>query len=296
MDHKELLASLSDEQRRSLNAKSNGPALVHLAGHTGLLVLLGSLIVIRVPFWPLLMLPHGVLLVFLFTLQHETAHETAFASPMMNKWITRICGFLIFMPPLWFRYFHFAHHRHTQDVDNDPELEDGKPETWRQYVWHVSGLPLWWSLGKTLFANAMGRGQYVYVPQRAEAKIKLEARILLLLHGTLFAGSLIVGSTILLFVWVIPTLLGQPFLRLYLLAEHGRCAFVANMLENTRTTYTNRLVRWLAWNMPFHIEHHTMPTAPFHKLPELNALTREHLKATSNGYSEFHKEYVETLA
>ena len=81
-----------------------------------------------------------------------------------------------------------------------------------------------------------------------------------------------------------------------LMAEHGRCPHVTNMFENTRTTFTNRLVRFLAWNMPFHIEHHTMPTVPFHKLPALNELTREHLKATSNGYSEFHKEYVETLA
>ena len=28
----------------------------------------------------------------------------------------------IFIPPIWFRYFHFAHHRHTHDPDNDPEL------------------------------------------------------------------------------------------------------------------------------------------------------------------------------
>ena len=63
------------------------------------------------------------------------------------------------------------------------------------------------------------------------------------------------------------SLLGQPFLRAYLLAEHARCPHVANMLENTRTTFTTALVRLIAWNMPFHAEHHAYPAVPFHKLP-----------------------------
>ena len=64
-------------------------------------------------------------------------------------------------------------------------------------------------------------------------------------------------AMVLLYVWIVPALLGQPFLRLYLLAEHGRCPLVANMLENTRTTLTNWLVRKLAWNM--RRRHHRSP-------------------------------------
>ncbi|WP_246694633.1 fatty acid desaturase, partial [Mesorhizobium sp. M2D.F.Ca.ET.147.01.1.1] len=69
-----------------------------------------------------------------------------------------------------------------------------------------------------------------------------------------------------------PALLGQPFLRLYLMAEHGRCPLVANMLENTRTTLTNWFVHKLAWNMPYHAEHHAYPGVPFHQLPEFHRL------------------------
>ena len=82
------------------------------------------------------------------------------------------------------------------------------------------------------------------------------------------------GSTLLLWYWVVPALLGQPMLRLYLLAEHSACPRSADMLENTRTTYTNALVRFLAWNMPFHAEHHAWPSIPFHALPQTNALVR----------------------
>ncbi len=107
---------------------------------------------------------------------------------------------------------------------------------------------------------------------------------------------LMLGQTWLFWCWIGPALLGQPFLRLYLMAEHGRCPPVANMLENSRTTFTNRLVRRLAWNMPYHAEHHAWPMVPFYKLPDLHEITKPHLKKTSNGYAEFHREYVGDLS
>ena len=103
------------------------------------------------------------------------------------------------------------------------------------------------------------------------------------------------GFAWLFWCWLVPILLGQPFLRLYLLAEHGRCPPVADMFENTRTTYTGAVVRFLAWNMPYHAEHHTYPAVPFWKLPHLNSLIREHLKSTSPGYVAFHRDYTRTL-
>ena len=88
-------------------------------------------------------------------------------------------------------------------------------------------------------------------------------------------------------------LLGQPVLRLYLLAEHGRCPFVANMFENTRTTFTNALVRRLAWNMPYHAEHHAWPVVPFHRLPDLHVMTAPHLRVTAPGYAAFTVDYAQ---
>ena len=102
----------------------------------------------------------------------------------------------------------------------------------------------------------------------------------------------LIWSPLLLWLWLVPVLLGQPFLRLYLLAEHGDCPFVANMFENTRTTYTNRVVRFLAWNMPYHVEHHAYPAVPFHHLPALHDKMREHLQVTAPGYAQFTKDYL----
>ncbi|TIT85032.1 MAG: fatty acid desaturase, partial [Mesorhizobium sp.] len=117
-------------------------------------------------YWPVLMLPQGILIVFLFTLLHETVHRTAFETQWLNDAVARLCSLAIALPADWFRYFHFAHHRFTQDPQNDPELAFPKPETLRQYIVHVSGLPVWWGHFKTLYRNASGRCRDSYVPSK----------------------------------------------------------------------------------------------------------------------------------
>lgn len=295
IDHRDVIASLTNEERGRLTGKSNGPGLLQFSCHLGAIVILGALIAARVPYWPVLMLPQGILIVFLFTLLHETVHRTAFETQWLNDAVARFCSLAIALPADWFRYFHFAHHRYTQDRENDPELAFPKPETMRQYIVHVSGLPVWLGHFKTLWTNATGRCRDSYVPPKGLPKVRTEARAMIAFYAVVFLACLYFRSTLLLYVWIVPAVLGQPFLRLYLLAEHGRCPFVANMLENTRTTFTNWFVRKLAWNMPFHAEHHAYPGVPFHQLPAFHVLIERHLKVTEAGYVRFHEKYIGTL-
>ncbi len=296
MDHRALIASLSAEERSRLTARSNLPGLAHLALHWAAIFCLGALIAARVPLWPLIMLPQGVLIVFLFTSLHEAIHGTAFASERLNRAAARAASLPLLLPADWFRYFHFAHHRFTQNPDNDPELSTPKPGTALQYAAHVSGIPTWVSLVKTLARNALGRGNDRFVPARARRRVATEARVMLAIYAVAASASAALGSTLLIWVWIVPALLGQPFLRLYLLAEHGRCPYVTNMLQNTRTTFTNAIVRKLAWNMPYHAEHHAYPAVPYHRLPAFHALARTHLAETETGYAAFHAKYVAALA
>lgn len=102
----------------------------------------------------------------------------------------------------------------------------------------------------------------------------------------------LVLSPLLVWVWILPVVLGQPVLRIYLLAEHGDCPRVVSMFENTRTTFTSALVRFLAWNMSYHMEHHVHPTVPFHRLPDLHRLMRANLRVTADGYGAFTRAYL----
>lgn len=286
MQAQDLISSLPPALRVALTRPSNRAGLTHLALHLAALAVTSALI--YTPLWPLAMVAQGVLLVFLFTLEHEATHRTPFATPWLNDWVGRACGLVLILPFDWFRAFHLAHHRYTNLPGQDPELEGTKPQTPGQWLWHVSGLPYWRAEIQLLVALALGRVRAPYLAERALPRMAREARIMLALYLVL---ALALGWH-LLWLWVLPVLLGQPFLRLYLLAEHGDCPFVANMLENTRTTFTNRVVRFIAWNMPYHVEHHSYPAVPFHALPELHAHMRDHLQVTAQGYARFSRDYL----
>ncbi|TGQ39807.1 fatty acid desaturase [Mesorhizobium sp. M00.F.Ca.ET.216.01.1.1] len=292
MDHRAIVAGLSVEDRRDLTTKADAPGIFRLAVHGGLVVVLGALVAARIPLWPVLVLPQGILIIFLFTTLHETIHETAFRTPWLNRAIATVTGFLILLPPAWFRYFHFAHHRHTHDPDNDPELMSPKPETTGEYLRYLSGGPYWIGMVRVVATNAAGRNCDTFVPEKGRDKVVLEARVFVIAYAVLLAGSLAAQSALLLWVWIVPVLVGQPFLRAYLLAEHSRCPHVANMLENTRTTFTTRLVRFIAWNMPYHAEHHSYPAVPFHRLPRFHEIVAEHLRTTERGYVRFHRKLL----
>ncbi|MGL4234506.1 MAG: fatty acid desaturase [Tabrizicola sp.] len=290
MDHREFLGSLPADLRERMVERSDGPGLWHLAGHFGAILAVGGLIAAGVPGWWLLLPVQGVLIVFLFTLEHEATHRTPFASVGLNDWAGRVCGFLILLPFEWFRAFHMAHHRWTNLPGKDPELEGGKPATWRAWGWHVSGLPYWGSQLRLMLALVGGRVTGAYVAEGAKGRVVVEARVMVL--GCVAAALTLLWTPVVIWVWVVPVLLGQPFLRLYLLAEHGDCPEVANMFENTRTTFTTRAVRWLTWNMPYHVEHHVWPMVPFHRLPEVHGLMRDKLRVTAEGYVAFTKDYL----
>lgn len=289
-NHRAFVSQLPAATRAALTERSDRAGLGHLAGHGGLILLTGAAIAVKVPLWPLLLPVQGVLLAFLFTLEHECTHRTPFASDRLSDRVGRACGLVLILPFEWFRSFHLAHHRFTNLRGEDPELDSPKPETAAEWALHVSGLPYWWSALRLMVRLCLGREEARYLAPRALPRMRREARAMAGLYA--LAGASLVVSPLLLWLWIVPMLLGQPLLRLYLLAEHGDCALVADMFENTRTTFTNRIVRFLAWNMPYHVEHHVYPAVPFHRLPELHAAMRDELKVTADGYAAFSRGYL----
>jgi fatty acid desaturase len=280
-------AILGKAELKQLSERSNAPGLLQLVAHLSVLAATGAAIFTglgTILVWPA-MLAHGIALIFLFAPLHETIHRTAFRSRWLNDVVAFVIGVLLVLPREYFRAFHFAHHRFTQDAAHDPELSLPKPASVGRLIWHVTGLPYWIAGFRGLIERACGIAREpFYGTERVRRAAILEARVVLAIFAVAIAASVATGSTLLLWYWVIPALLGQPFLRLYLLAEHSACPRSDNMLENSRTTYTNGLVRFLAWNMPFHAEHHAWPSVPFHALPRANTLIAARLRTTAPGY------------
>lgn len=291
-------ATILDKARlKTLSARSNAKGLAQLAGH-GLALAATAAAVTAARGGPWLapaLLAHGVVLVFLFAPLHETIHRTAFKSRWLNDLLAHLCGALLVLPPAYFRAFHFAHHRHTQDLAQDPELIRDKALDLGAYLLTVTGWPYWRERIATTLRHAAGRVTEPFVAEHQKAAIVREARWLWTAYALVAAASLAAGSLAALLYWIVPALLGQPFLRCYLLAEHTGCPRVPDMLRNSRTTRSNALVRALAWNMPYHTAHHAYPAVPFHALPAAHAVIAPQVAVRASGYLAVQREIVAGL-
>lgn len=271
----------------ALSVRSDARGLARLSGHLALLLATGSAVWLcrGTPFVVVALIGHGVVLDFLFCAMHESVHRTPFASRWLNDAVGWVTGALLLLPLEYFRLFHFAHHRYTQDPRRDPELAVPKPNSIGALLWHCTGLPNWRARLATTLRHALtGKVPQPFVPPAKHGRIVAEARILWAVYALVLAASVALRSDAALIYWIVPAMLGQPFLRLYLLAEHMGCAENDDMYANTRTTYTNPAVRLLAWNMPFHVEHHAFPSVPFHALPAVNRLVRARIQVGDPGY------------
>jgi fatty acid desaturase len=264
-------------------------------GHAGLIAVTAALIHWAYRQWPAWLIPvllaHGVVLVALFAPLHEASHRTVFYRRWPNRLLAWIAGLVLLLPPTWFRHYHLAHHRYTQDPERDPELAEPKPRTLGQYLWVISGIPFWRGAVSNLFRLALGQTAGMdYLPARERRTAVREARLFIGLYGALAVIGFALPTSAPLWYWLFPVLLGQPFLRLFLLAEHTGCSQTPDGFTNTRTTLTSAPVRFLTWNMSYHAEHHLYPAVPFHALADLHRDIKAYLRVVAPGYPAAHRD------
>ena len=289
--------NISQDEMKPLTSRSDGTALLHIGVQFLLIALVAGLLQISTQLWlsVIFTVVLGILLTFLFAPLHESIHKTAFKTNWMNSVTGWICGFVLLLPPAYFRAFHMAHHRHTQIPGKDPELDTPKPRSLWGYIWLLSGLTYWKEQIIFFLGYVFGDRQDNFVSKAKLGGVRLEAGIYLLAYVSLFAVSMQTQSDYLLFLWIIPVVVGQPFLRAYLLAEHTLCPLVPEMLKNTRTTLTNPILGWLCWNMNYHVEHHAYPAIPFHQLPKAHEYIRDQIQCLDAGYVQVHLKIIDSL-
>ena len=145
-------------------------------------------------------------------------------------------------------------------------------------------MPYWHERITTILRHAGGRVTEPYIAPRKRGAVVDEARLYLALYGAAIAASVAAGSSAIALYWLVPALFAQPALRLFLMAEHSGCPRIKDMLKNSRTTRSNAFVRWFAWNMPYHAEHHAYPGLPFHALPGAYQLLAPMIETKASGY------------
>lgn len=290
------------ERMRTLIERKNHPALLRFVVMYALFLLANAAAVwawgrgwyYLVPAWAMC----ALLCCSVFASLHETAHGTAFKSKNLNKIAAFLAGMGHVYPSTLFRELHFTHHRHTHEPGKDPEISfGGQPapsviSSLGMYLMWLMGLPLLLFKIMMIIAGALGMPEalrkraYPFVNPKRRAAIFWECWLFILVYGGLiylFINILEGGLSI-----VIGQVLGHAILAFYLAMEHNGLPHEGDILEKTRSIHTNRFVKLVMWNMPYHAEHHAYPAVPFHALPDLREELEPDLKHKHEGHWAFH--------
>jgi len=285
---------------KRLYARSDWAGLRQTVAHVGLLVAGGWLVLATKDTWWVLpaLLLQGILVNALFGAMHESVHYGSFKTRRFADLLAFFSGAAILNNAGFYRHYHMAHHRYTQDPLRDPELvTSGTPRSWGNYLLRVSSIPFFILRTRDIFLFPFGyRGDVTYIHESAWPEARRWGRWLLALYAVLLAGSILLQTDVLLWVWLIPLAVGAPLLRLYLVCEHTLCPNSDDGFANTRTTLTNPLVRFIMWNLPYHAEHHLLPNIAFHHLPEAHQYLRPHLKHVAKSYTQVNREIVRSFS
>lgn len=282
---------------RALNQRSDLRGWLQLGSHLGAIAVMVVLHAMAMGTWWVLATGFalGVLINFLYAGQHELSHSTVFATRRLNEIWGRIIGFVMLFPRDYDQIMHFAHHQWTQDWERDGELVR-EPYTLTTYLLWLSGISYWRNRVLGIVRRARGIIIEPYIRQEEEAKVIRESRIHVALYLAIIAVSLAFGSWAWATFWIIPMVLTKPVHQLQNTIEHLGLSHEDNILENTRSTRTNALIRWLCWQMPYHTAHHTFPSVPFWKLRDLNEKIEDKVgEVWRMGWIEFQIEVIGKL-
>lgn len=288
---------LEPAELKQLNQRSDARGWMQLGSHLAAIAIMVALQAMALGTWWVLLTGFvlGVLINFLYAAQHELSHSTVFANRKLNEFWGRVIGFFMIFPRDFDQVMHFAHHKWTQDWERDGELVR-EPYTLKSYLLWLSGISYWRNRVVGLLRRARGVIVEPYIRPEEEAKIIRESRIHVALYAAIIIVSLAFGNWWWLTFWILPMVITKPVHQLQNTIEHLGLSHEDNILENTRSTRTNALMRWLCWQMPYHTAHHTFPSVPFWKLRDLNdKIEQQAGEVWRMGWIEFQIEVIGKL-
>jgi len=271
-------APISRKRLKELMQRSDGPAVRDTLIWFAAFAVTGGL---AWYFWPTLwaipfFLAYGVLYGSSSDSRwHECSHGTAFKTPWMNDAVYNIACFMIMREPTVWRWSHTRHHTDTIIVGRDPEIAVMRPTVILKVIGMFFAVPQVWAAIKSLARHAAGKltpEEIDFIPLSERAKVFTTARITLAIHLAVIALSIYTGSILpMLFVGPMPSMYGAWVHVMTGLTQHaGLPEDVLDHRLNSRTVYMNPVLRFIYWNMNYHIEHHMFPMVPYHRLPELH--------------------------
>ncbi len=235
---------------------------------------------------------------------HELGHGTVFKTKWLNVFFCHVSAFFGLINHEMFQSSHIRHHRYTLHPPDDLEvvLPTGVNLPMYLYVTFFNWPYLKWTVLDTIrLAKGKFQGEWELTRYpEGEPELRVPpmrwARCLLIGHALIFIVSMIMGW------WLLPLLVSLPnfyggwlFFACNNTQHIGLQDKVPDFRLCCRTFTLNPFVRFLYWQMNYHIEHHMYAAVPCYNLKRLHALIKDDLAPCPRGIIATWKEIFAIL-
>ncbi len=291
--------SVSIGTLRQLTKRSNIRGLLQTIGHLVLLMATGTTAALFyyhsriLPALTITMI-HGIIWSFLLNGFHELSHSTVFSSKSLNLFFLKLFSFLSWNNYLFFQASHREHHAYTLHPPDDLEVLLPIKLTVGDFLLRAIINPVGLvetivgvarvALGKVSgdVPTGLGSASRDWMDHLfSEEKVEERRQLIRWARITLLGHTAIVGVSIWTGLWFLPLLItAAPFYGSWLLylmnnTQHfGLMDNVPDFRRNSRTIILGPVLRFLYWNMNYHVEHHMYAAVPCYNLPALHEAIR----------------------
>jgi fatty acid desaturase len=230
---------------------------------------------------------------------HESGHGTAFKTQWFNDALYQVASFMNMKEPTLWRWSHARHHTDTIIVGRDREILAMRPPDMLRLVVNVFGISDAIDVVLSVVRHAAGRltdEERTFIPEDECHRVYREARAWVAVYILVVALAVYLKTWLPLMYVGLPSLYGRWLAHFFAFTQHAGLA--ENVLDhrlNSRTVYMNPVLRFLYWNMNYHIEHHMFPMVPYHALPALHAELREDMPVPSRSTIAAYREILPAL-
>ncbi len=230
---------------------------------------------------------------------HECGHGTAFKTSWMNEVIYHLASFMAVRAPTPWRWSHARHHSDTIIVGRDPEIAVPRPPRIARLLANFTHLVSAPKDLANMLRHSVGRlhpAERDFIPEGEERAIFWTSRAHLAIYAAFIFWAIATRSLLPLMYVGLPTLYGSWLMVVFGLTQHaGLAEDVLDHRLNCRTVSLNPVLRWLYWNMNYHVEHHMFPMAPYHALPALHEALKADMPPPYRGLWEAYREIIPTI-
>lgn len=236
----------------------------------------------------------GLMFGHLVELQHECLHEHAYRSRRLNRWFGFVCGLFMFSSYSHYKYQHLRHHAFLGTPKNK-EFFNYRFENLDSVPGFLRGafhLGRYRDVARDVLRSIGGRSIPGVTSEVEARKIRAEYRLHAVAVVVAVAASVATGSTLLVWAWLVPTLLVAEATHFMIeLPEHFglNTQTDPNVLSNTRTIEASAFGRWFTNFNNLHTAHHYHQGVPMANAERLHEIAAPQVEVVERSYWSFYR-------